>query len=172
MTAVVSPTASAAAPDDKKFPVANRVEPSELVNVAEERAASMVTTLMSDISIIENKYRGLTEANQRMRERQSQILAPIINKGLATAARHKLASCFREWAKIVEILLAENQMRQELEHRITDNADLEDKLDEIERETLEARYRGSELDQEIQEKLEAIEEFKKKTALYQREIEP
>merc|ERR1719387_3480465 len=97
-----------------------------------ERAVSLVASLMRDIGVIEDNYRGLKEANQRMRERQAKILAPIINKGLATAARHKLASCFREWAKVVEILLAEKNMRHELENRATENAELEDKLEEIE----------------------------------------
>jgi hypothetical protein len=168
-----SPSLSAASPDPQ-FPVhTNHIDPAELANAYKEteRAVGMVATLMKDINVIEDKYRGLNEANQRMRERQASILAPIINKGLATASRHKLKSCFREWAKIVEILLAENQMRQELESRNEENADLEDKLDEIEKETLEERYRGTELDQEIQEKLDGIEDFKKKTAHYQREIE-
>merc|ERR1719352_334625 len=89
---------------------------------------------------------------------------------MATSAKHKLASCFREWAKIVEILVAENQMRQELESRLQENAALEDKLDEMEKETTELRYRGTELDQDIDDKLEAIEECKKKAAHYQKEI--
>jgi hypothetical protein len=135
-----------------------------------ERAV-LIKSLITDITEYEEKYILLTEANARLRQRQAEILAPILNKGFSAGGKMAVANSFKEWADLVEQLRNEREMREDLARRTEANEEMQERILDVERSLVDERMRGSNLDREIEEKEAEIETQKKKIASYQREIE-